>query len=287
MISRILVKRFEGARVSSKPQTQAPTLVLLHGLLGDAQDWVEVISGLEDINCLALDLPGHGENHQIHVASFEAFHHWICATLKGRGVSRYGLMGYSLGGRLALYHASRQPPGLEALWLESAHSGLPPSERSARIAHDERWAMRFEQEPLENVLADWYQQPVFADLTEVQRSRQIRRRLANHGPAIACMLRSTSLGHQPSLWQWLESTSLPVGYFSGQRDAKFHSLATYLATIAPRLRHITLEGGHNLHAEQPKMIAQQLNAWYRPQPPEKHPPVAPEGGAVARGNAAV
>jgi len=261
MISSILAQRFEGSRVSSKPQ--APTLVMLHGLLGDAQDWGEVIADLEGINSLALDLPGHGQNHHVQVGSFEAFHHWLGDTLITHGVRHYCLLGYSLGGRLALYHASRQPPGLEALWLESAHPGLPASERSARIAHDEHWATRFEQEPLENVLADWYQQPVFADLTEVQRGRQIQRRLANHGSAIASMLQSTSLGQQPTLWQWLESTSLPVGYFSGQRDIKFHTLASHLATMAPRLRHITLEGGHNLHAEQPEMIAQQLNAWYR------------------------
>ncbi|MEA2117708.1 2-succinyl-6-hydroxy-2,4-cyclohexadiene-1-carboxylate synthase [Halovibrio sp. HP20-50] len=249
--------------MSDEFKASKPTLVMLHGLLGDRHDWAEVSAGLEGVDCLALDLPGHGENHQVQVASFEAFHHWLSDTLMTRGVSRYCLLGYSLGGRLALYHASRQPPRLEALWLESAHPGLPASERSARIAHDKRWATRFEQEPLENVLADWYQQPVFADLTAAQRARQIQRRLSNHGPAIASMLRSTSLGHQPSLWQWLESTPLPVSYFSGRRDAKFHTLATRLKTMAPRLRHITLEGGHNLHAEQPEMIAQQLNAWYR------------------------
>ncbi|MCA8863018.1 MULTISPECIES: 2-succinyl-6-hydroxy-2,4-cyclohexadiene-1-carboxylate synthase [unclassified Halomonas] len=249
--------------MSCKPHKQAPTLVLLHGLLGNGQDWVEVIADLEGINCLALDLPGHGQNHQVQVTSFEAFHHWLSDMLITRGVSRYCLLGYSLGGRLALYHASRQPSGLEALWLESAHPGLSASERAGRIAHDERWALRFEQEPLEDVLIDWYQQPVFADLTEAQRRRQIQRRLANRGPAVAQMLRSTSLGQQPSFWQWLENTRLPVSYFSGQRDAKFHTLATHLATMAPHLRHITLEGGHNLHAEQPGMIAQQLNAWYR------------------------
>jgi len=248
--------------VSSKPQ--APTLVLLHGLLGDRQDWSEVIAGLRGIKCLALDLPGHGQNHHVHVVSFEAFNHWLSDTLITHGIHRYCLLGYSLGGRLALYHASRQQSGLEALWLESAHPGLPASERAARIAHDERWAIRFEQEPLESVLADWYQQPVFADLTDDQRSRQVDRRLTvNHGPAVANMLRATSLGHQPSLWQWLENTPLPVSYFSGQRDAKFHALASRLATAAPQMRHISLSGGHNLQSEQPAEISRQLNAGYR------------------------
>lgn len=248
--------------MSSEPKQKAPTLVMLHGLLGDRDDWAEVRAGLVDVDCIALDLPGHGENHQVQVSSFDAFHHWLSEALVTRGILRYCLLGYSLGGRLALYHASRQPLGLEGLWLESAHPGLPASERPARVAHDEGWALRFEQEPLEDVLADWYQQPVFADLTEAQRSRQILRRLAaNHGLAVARMLRATSLGHQPSLWQWLESASLPVGYFSGRQDAKFHNLASYLASLAPHLRHITLEGGHNLHSEQPEAFSQQLNAW--------------------------
>ncbi|WP_249977879.1 2-succinyl-6-hydroxy-2,4-cyclohexadiene-1-carboxylate synthase [Vreelandella olivaria] len=250
--------------MSGKREQKPPTLVMLHGLLGDRDDWLEVIEGLEGVHCLALDLPGHGQNQQVQVDSFEAFHHWLNEVLANDGVTRYCLLGYSLGGRLALYHASRNPEGLEALWLESAHPGLPVGERAARIGHDDRWATRFEQEPLASVLREWYQQPVFADLTEAQRARQIQRRLENDGPAVAKMLRATSLGCQPSQWQWLASASLPVCYLSGQRDAKFSALASRLAAVAPRLRHITLTGGHNLHSEHPKTISQQLNAWYDP-----------------------
>lgn len=109
------------------------------------------------------------------------------------------------------------------------------------------------------MLTVWYQQPVFADLTPPQRQRQIQRRLANHGPAVAHMLRATSLGRQPSLWQWLAETDLPVGYFSGLRDHKFNTLANRLAQHAPRLRHWALPGGHNLHVEHPRAMALQLS----------------------------
>ncbi|BBI64653.1 putative 2-succinyl-6-hydroxy-2,4-cyclohexadiene-1-carboxylate synthase [Vreelandella sulfidaeris] len=193
---------------------------------------------------------------------FEAFHYWLTDTLVAHGIRRYCLLGYSLGGRLALYHASRQPLGLAALWLESAHPGLAASERPARIAHDERWATRFEQEPMEGVLTDWYQQPVFSDLTEAQRRRQVQRRLANHGAAVANMLRATSLGKQPSQWAWLANTSLPVSYFSGLRDAKFHTLASRLKRWPPPAPDHARRG-HNLHAEQPGEISQQINAWYQ------------------------
>ncbi|MBZ5488437.1 2-succinyl-6-hydroxy-2,4-cyclohexadiene-1-carboxylate synthase [Halomonas aquamarina] len=253
-------RRFVNRHVN---RTHEPTLVMLHGLLGDRHDWARVAERLEGISHLALDLPGHGDNRAVQVGSFEAFHEWLSATLSDRGIVRYCLLGYSLGGRLALYHASRQPPGLAALWLENAHPGLPTEQRPDRIAHDERWAARFAQEPLQEVLADWYRQPVFADLGAAQRRRQRDRRRHNSGQAVARMLRATSLGCQPSLWQWLADTSLPVGYLSGLQDAKFHALANRLAATAPHIHHAPLEGGHNLHSEQPDKVARQLDAWYR------------------------
>ncbi len=259
-------QRFERPDVSdSSSHFSNPTLIMLHGLLGDRHDWIKVRDQLagKGIPTLALDLPGHGENHGVQVSSFDAFHHWLGATLNARSIDRYCLLGYSLGGRLALYHASRQPPGLQALWLESAHPGLPESERPGRLAHDERWAIRFEQEPLQNVLANWYQQPVFADLSTAARSQQCKRRGHNIGKAVACMLRATSLGHQPSQWPWLADTSLPVGYLSGLHDAKFSGLATRLTAAAPHIAHAPLEGGHNLHSEQPGQVARQLESWYR------------------------
>ena len=103
------------------------------------------------------------------VTGFEQAHEWLCEELAARGIEHYRLAGYSLGGRLALYHASQSPAGLRAILLENCHPGLPEAERAARLAHDEGWARRFEQEPLPLVLADWYRQGVFADLDETAR----------------------------------------------------------------------------------------------------------------------
>lgn len=241
--------------------TDQPTLVLLHGLLGDANDWQPVIEALPGMNCHALDLPGHGHNQHLRVSGFEEAHEWLCNALKARGIEQYRLAGYSLGGRLALYHASRSPAGLQALLLENCHPGLPLAERAARIEHDERWARRFEREPLTEVLADWYRQGVFADLDEAARARQAARRLGNEGRAVASMLRATSLGQQPDLAPWLGDTRLPVTWLSGSRDHKFHQLACQLVKQGCNINHLTLDGGHNLHASQPETFAQLLRGW--------------------------
>ncbi|EKP0277647.1 2-succinyl-6-hydroxy-2,4-cyclohexadiene-1-carboxylate synthase [Aeromonas bestiarum] len=241
--------------------TDQPTLVLLHGLLGDANDWQPVIEALPGMDCHGLDLPGHGHNQHLRVSGFEEAHKWLCDALKALGIEQYRLAGYSLGGRLALYHASRSPAGLQALLLENCHPGLPLAERAARIEHDERWARRLEREPLTEVLADWYRQGVFADLDEAARARQIARRLGNEGRAVASMLRATSLGQQPDLAPWLGDTRLPVTWLSGSRDHKFHQLACQLVKQGCNINHLTLDGGHNLHASQPETFAQLLREW--------------------------
>lgn len=246
-----------------------PTLVLLHGLLGDANDWQPVQAALAAPPSLALDLPGHGSNQAVRVAGFERTHHWLCDELAARGIGRYLLAGYSLGGRLALYHASQAPAGLQALLLENCHPGLPPAERPARLVHDEGWARRFEQEPLATVLADWYRQGVFADLGEEARARQIARRLGNDGKAVAAMLRATSLGQQPDLGPWLAQGALPVTYVSGKRDHKFHQLACLMASQHRKINHLELDGGHNLHAHQPETFARLLAEWVNQQQEEK------------------
>ena len=244
-------------------------LVLLHGLLGDANDWQPVIDRLPGHHCIALDLPGHGQHHELRVNDFEQSHQWLCRELASRGIERYLLVGYSLGGRLALYHASREPAGLSGLLLENCHPGLPAGERAARIAHDESWAERFEREPLADVLADWYRQGVFADLDEAARARQIARRLGNDGKAVAAMLRATSLGKQPDLASWLAQGGLPVTYVSGKRDHKFHQLACLMASQHRKINHLELDGGHNLHAHQPEAFARLLAEWVNQQQEEK------------------
>jgi len=264
-----MISRLWGPPSVANKDSNAP-LVLLHGLLGDGGDWQPVIDRLPTLHCIPLDLPCHGHNHATRVNGFEQSHQWLVAELASRNIDRYLLAGYSLGGRLALYHASRKPTGLQGLLLENCHPGLPAAERAARIQHDERWAQRFEQEPLATVLGDWYRQGVFADLDDAARTRQIARRLGNNACAIAAMLRSTSLGQQPDLAPWLGQSTLPITWVSGKQDHKFHRLACQLANRDRKINHLVMDGGHNLHAHQPDHFARLLAEWANQQKETSH-----------------
>ncbi len=170
-----------------------PWLVWLHGLLGNGNDWAPVLPYFDAWPLVTLDLPGHGASCAIPPESFAAVSRGLTHTLASLGIERYILIGYSLGGRIALYHACRdRPAGLRGLFVEGAHPGLGNQEaRDDRLRHDRAWAQRFAQQPLSQVLDDWYRQPVFSDLSVMQRLELVALRSHNQGTAIAAMLDAT------------------------------------------------------------------------------------------------
>ncbi|TKI04778.1 2-succinyl-6-hydroxy-2,4-cyclohexadiene-1-carboxylate synthase [Martelella alba] len=233
-----------------------PWLVWLHGLLGDGRDWAPALPFFADWPLAVVDLPGHGDSFTRGAADFAEVSRGLSHTLAAAGIKTYILIGYSLGGRIALYHAClARPPGLRAVFAEGAHPGLPRhGERAERLRHDRAWARRFAQEPLARVLADWYRQPVFAELSADKRQALVELRRHNRGDAVAAMLMATSLGRQPDLLPLLPSLPIPFGYLCGEYDDKFSALARRCA-----LPFLTVRGaGHNSHRANPSAFADRL-----------------------------
>lgn len=233
-------------------ESERPTLVFLHGLLGSGRDWRQVVNVLSpSYYCLTVDLPGHGHSQLLSPAGFEQVNQQLQQTLLHRNISSYVLIGYSLGARLAMYHASfpatENQAKLVGLVLEGGHFGLPHSECAPRLVNDEKWAQRFTSEPMTQVLADWYQQPVFSSLNHDQRQSLIQKRSDNLGSAIARMLLATSLAKQPELKLLVEQLSFPVHYICGENDNKFRCLAE---STGLDLKVIPA-AGHNVHVELP------------------------------------
>lgn len=225
-------------------------VVFLHGLLGSQQDWQAALDTLQhfpQIRPLTLDLPLHGESAKHTCEGFAHARHQLHQTLTALIHEPFVLVGYSLGGRLALDYTLNQPnPLLAYTLLEGANIGLTSeTEKAARWQNDQHWAHRFRTEPLEKVLADWYQQPVFAHLDANKRSDFINKRQNNSGECIAAMLESTSLAKQPDF-----SPQLPhqkIHFLIGEQDAKFRQQAEN-----HRLPHTLIpHAGHNAHAENP------------------------------------
>lgn len=226
-----------------------PWLVWLHGFLGSQREWQPFADDFADWSQLWVDLPGHGGSTDITVHDFAAVEASLRATLAHYDIARYWLVGYSLGGRVAMYHACRgRAGGLMGLVTEGANPGLPcKAEREQRARSDERWVERLLHEPLAEVLHDWYRQPVFSHLNEAQRDELVRLRCHNNPQSLAAMLEATSLARQPDFGASLRELNMPFYYLCGERDAKFRALA--------QVRGLPLRvipaAGHNAHRENP------------------------------------
>src|SRR3954468_16390548 len=114
-----------------------PRLVLLHGFTQTRQSWRRTAQALAGTyRAIVPDLPGHGQA-ATKTASFDAVTAYI------RALEPSVLVGYSMGGRIAL-HAAVQL-NLQPLVLVGASPGLQdPNERAQRREADERLAQRIE-----------------------------------------------------------------------------------------------------------------------------------------------
>ncbi|WP_418320602.1 alpha/beta fold hydrolase [Piscinibacter sakaiensis] len=102
-----------------------PTVVLVHGALGDHSVWALQSRSLAHHGCsvLAVDLPGHGRSAGPGLDSVDALTDWLLHLLKTAGVSRALLVGHSMGSLIALETAARL--GTDALGLVMVGSAFP------------------------------------------------------------------------------------------------------------------------------------------------------------------
>jgi 2-succinyl-6-hydroxy-2,4-cyclohexadiene-1-carboxylate synthase len=163
------------------------------------------------------------------------------------------LLGYSMGGRIALYCAFSG--FFRALILESASPGLAdPIERESRRASDEELAMRIERDGVVAFVDYWEQLPLFAsqrNLPAEKRAALRAQRLHNRALGLANSLRGVGTGVQPALHDRLLGLELPVLLIAGELDTKFCAIAQQMAQRLPQAQlHIVAGAGHTVHLEQ-------------------------------------
>ena len=230
-----------------------PQVLLLHGFLGRGADWDAVRAGLPpDWRVAAPDLPGHGANLRA-VATMDAASAALAEVDEPADV-----VGYSMGGRLALHLAVRHPDAVRRLVLVSASPGLrSPAERARRRQLDEERAQAIERD-LPAFLDDWYHLPLFG-LPDALRQRVTADRLAHADPAgLAASLRGMGTGAQPSHWGALAGISAPTTAVAGDRDAKFVRLAREMAESGDVRVQVVPGAAHLLPIERPDALASLL-----------------------------
>jgi 2-succinyl-6-hydroxy-2,4-cyclohexadiene-1-carboxylate synthase len=250
-----------------------PPLVLLHGFLGRGEGWSALAEALQnEYFCLLPDLPGHGGNRDFSLDApldFDSVAAWLARTLDDFRLPQVHLVGYSLGGRVALHFAVHYPQRIRSLTLESANAGIvDEAERARRLAEDFARAEALLEQGMAAFVEGWYEMPLFASLRERPRTlARIKAAASANDPAwMAKVIRELSPGAQAPLWDSLAGLSFPVLLIGGAKDEKYIPILRKMAQAIPSAQIKIVPGaGHNVHAEEPQRYLSLLREFLRVQ----------------------
>lgn len=235
-------------------------MLLLHGFTGSGRVWETVSAALsERYRVICPDLLGHGETDAPDDAGLyrlEACASDLVQIARTLGHARFGVLGYSMGGRLALVCAIHQPDAVTWLGLESASPGLmSEEERAARRESDNLLAERLRTGGVDAFVAEWERMALFEGVRRLPEERQawlrdIRTRQRAEG--LVNSLIGMGTGAQASYWAQLGEVMTPTFILTGERDVKFTRIGAEMAVGMQNAVHVLMQGaGHTVHLEQP------------------------------------
>ncbi|GLC88131.1 putative 2-succinyl-6-hydroxy-2,4-cyclohexadiene-1-carboxylate synthase [Lysinibacillus piscis] len=239
------------------------TIVALHGFTGSTTTWQTLAKAMPNVRVIAIDLIGHGQTaipEQSNRFSMEEQIQDLEAIFQQLSLEHFTLLGYSMGGRIALSYTLAYPTRVVQLLLESASPGLKTAEeRLQRRQQDARLADMILQYGVEVFVEEWENIALFASQKRLSAQKQqiIRaERLAQRKEGLAGSLRGIGTGNQPSNWETLGQLVCPVLLITGSLDRKFCSIATEMCRALPNGKHVIINDvGHAIHVENPDNFA--------------------------------
>ncbi|MGI9604648.1 MAG: alpha/beta fold hydrolase [Acidimicrobiales bacterium] len=237
-------------------------IVFLHGFTGDSSAMLDLARhSCDGRPALLVDLIGHGGSdapENVEPYRMSSVVDQVLSIVGNEPPGTVHLVGYSMGGRVAVSMAARAPWYFRSLTILSSTAGLTePDLRAARAVHDGELADRIEQIGVESFVDEWLATPLFVHLAEsladevydAMRSQRLR----SSAIGLANSLRGTGTGSMPPVWVSIGQLRCPVITLAGSLDERHVALARRLAELAQDGRSGTIEGvGHSLPLENPE-----------------------------------
>jgi 2-succinyl-6-hydroxy-2,4-cyclohexadiene-1-carboxylate synthase len=227
----------------------------LHGFLGSHLDFLPLLDDLRSYHCHLIDLPSHGKSPFISpiLATIEEHIHTIIKTLSQKPL----LVGYSLGGRIAMQIAEKLP--IKGLFTFSSHIGLQNNtEKEERLDKDRLWQERLTTLSSKDFLTLWYKQAPFASLQrkpELLKNLYETRNLSNPH-ALSSLLEEIGLAKQPLL----SSFPCPTCLAFGEYDVNYKHLYEKFVPSIPQIE--IPEAGHSVLIENPSYCAKAIKSFF-------------------------
>ncbi|MFI5281670.1 MAG: alpha/beta fold hydrolase [Candidatus Dormibacterales bacterium] len=254
-------------RLSYFVSGEGTPVTLFHGFTQRGRSWREVISKMpEGYMWVVPDLRGHGETQTRPGApcSMDACAGDLLRLWDHLGIGPTHLVGYSMGGRLAIHLAARHSDRVLSLCTIGAHAGLDPDQRLGRQQGDEALAQRIESDGIEAFANYWGGLAMFAGLQRRGPGfvAQLRaERVDNKVAGLACSLRGMGAGAMEPVWAELSRVEFPCTFVAGQLDHGYVASARRLRdTVSHGRVEVVARAGHPVHLERPEAFARVLAA---------------------------
>ena len=234
---------------------QNPPLVVLHGLLGSSRNWLKMAQLLsDDYWVFLLDLRNHGSSFHHDQMDYPALVEDLEQWRKAKLISRFHLIGHSLGGKIAMNYSISHPIAIQSLVIVD----IAPKN------YDLHYRREFEalnQLPLERInsrkeaenfilpwVSDWAMRQFL--LTNLQISEKSSFKWEINLPALTKSLPILSRNPLKSGQDFSGNTLFLKG---GQSKFILPSDYPFIHSYFPNNIITTLkESGHNPHIDQPK-----------------------------------
>ena len=229
-------------------------LILIHGFLGTPFEWNQ-LRLKESKTTISLFSP---KNQNIPLDSLESAGEKINEIARMRSSPRL-LIGYSLGGRIALHALEKDPNLWSGAIFISTHPGLTPDEEKSRLERmktDQAWSKRFLAEDWEQVLHDWNNQPVLLG----KKGEPYRNEEDFSRPLLAKSLDCLSLSKQKDQRQMLKRVALPILWIVGEQDSKFKDLGQTVAQLGSHIEvKVIKDSSHRILFDQPEKLSEAIH----------------------------
>ncbi|MHB8854590.1 MAG: 2-succinyl-6-hydroxy-2,4-cyclohexadiene-1-carboxylate synthase [Ignavibacteriaceae bacterium] len=255
----------------SESKCAAPRYIFfIHGFTGSACDWDEIIPSINNnYQCVAVDLIGHGKSDSPNETSYYNFSSiskqlkFLIYQFTNEPVT---LVGYSMGGRVALNFAIENPGQINSLILESSSAGIEDEKlRIERQIQDEKLASYIIDNSIEDFVDYWMNIDLFASQKNLSKEKldKIRtQKSENNKTGLSNSLLGFGAGRMLPLFDKLKEFKSKTLLITGDQDKKYCELNSRMVNIFPASEHIIIKNaGHNCHLEQPGKFIEAINSF--------------------------
>ena len=244
---------------------QGKPIICLHGFSENISTWKFI--QLQGYQLILIDLIGHGKSdkpkHRKYY-SLKAMIRHLNKLISKLGLKRYSMLGYSMGGRIALAYALTYPNAIDKLILESASYGEDGVlNRLKRRRYDSVLAKQIEKNGIEWFTQYWSDLSIFKSQRRLSKAiiKEIgERRLLNKAHVLSNTLKGTGQGKFPCLKNKVVKLSMPILFISGEYDKKYEVVGKNFEKLNSRVKHVVINGcGHNTHIEDTNIFTKVLN----------------------------